>query len=405
MKTMQRAWVRSRWAIQRRLLGIGQHEFRPRSAGARVIASAGRRGGRVEAQDVLVRDLAAFVGRYVVMAPEQLLVVALWIVHTHCIEHFDQTPYLSVTSPERRCGKSRLLEILELLVARPWMQVIPSEAVLYRHIHAKEPTLLLDEVDTIFNPRTADRYEGHRALLNAGHRRGAMVPRCVGSSQNVQEFRVFCAKVLAGIGTLPDTIADRSVPIRLKRRQRSEPVEKFRHKNVAPVAQALRERIEAWVEIQADQLANNEPVMPDELNDRMQEGCEALASVADAAGCGTEARAALVALLTAERLDDQESMRVRLLRDIRSVFEQRKRLPGIATVDLLDALYAIEESPWASYYGRSLEPRDLSSLLSHYGIGPRALRIKQQFREKYGGGEVVKGYKRDDFHDVWGRYL
>jgi hypothetical protein len=197
-------------------------------------AATGRPRGRVAAElnttsqatESVIVDLTSLIRRYVVMSEEQLLVVALWVVHTHSIQHCEQTPYLSITSPERRCGKSRLLEVLELLVARPWNTVIPSEAVLYRNIHHKQPTLLLDEIDTIFNPRSADKYEGHRALLNAGHRRGSTVPRCVGTSLTVQEFRVFCAKVLAGIGTLPDTIADRSVPIRLKRRQKDEQVER-----------------------------------------------------------------------------------------------------------------------------------------------------------------------------------
>ena len=33
---------------------------------------------------------------------------------------------------------------------------------------------------------------------------------------------------------------------------------------------------------------------------------------------------------------------------------------------------------------------------------PRALDV---FRKKYGGKDVVKGYKRDDLHDAWERYL
>lgn len=74
----------------------------------------------------LVNDVRRFVRRYVVMTNEQLLVVTLWVVHTHCVEAFEQTPYLAVTSPEKQCGKSRLLETTELLVAQPWQTVLPS---------------------------------------------------------------------------------------------------------------------------------------------------------------------------------------------------------------------------------------------------------------------------------------
>jgi hypothetical protein len=170
----------------------------------------------------LVSDLTAFIESYVVMTEAQTLVVALWAIHTHCFQAFEQTPYLAVTSPEKQCGKSRLLEVIELLVARPWMAIVPSEAVLYRQVHFSKPTLLLDEVDTIFNPQAAKYYEGHRAILNAGHRQGAMVPRCVGPKQQIENFRTYCPKMLAGIGTLPDTVADRSVPINRSRSSSSE---------------------------------------------------------------------------------------------------------------------------------------------------------------------------------------
>jgi hypothetical protein len=97
---------------------------------------------------------------YVVMSDEQRLIVALWIVHAHMVQHFEQTPYLTVTSPQRQCGKSRLLELLELLIPRPWIAITPTEAVIFRTIDTEMPTLLLDEVDAIFAPKTADRHEG-----------------------------------------------------------------------------------------------------------------------------------------------------------------------------------------------------------------------------------------------------
>jgi hypothetical protein len=352
----------------------------------------------------LVRDLMAFIRSYVVMSPEQLLVVALWTIHTHCIDRFEQTPYLSVTSPEKQCGKSRLLDVLELVVARPWYQIIPSEAVLYRTIHLKTPTLLLDEVDTIFNPRSADRYEGHRALLNGGHRRGAKVGRCIGTSSKLAEFRVFCPKVLAGIGTLPDTIADRAVPIRLKRRQRNESVERFKRRKVEKLAKPLVGRIEQWVEQHADEL-DPDPDMPDEIDDRMQEGCESLVAIADVLGCADQIRSALVELLTAERLDDQESMRLRLLRDTRVVFKERGMPTNVRTTELLKALHAIAESPWSNYYGRSLDERDLADLLRPYEVKPQSIRLKVRQKANVGNKNVVKGYKRDHLHEAWERYL
>lgn len=350
----------------------------------------------IKATSPLVYDLMVFIRRYVVMSRPQLLVVALWIMHTHAIEAFEQTPYLAVTSPEKQCGKTRLLEVLELLVARPWKVVAPSEAVMYRYIHASMPTLLLDEVDTIFNPRTQDRYEPHRTLLNAGHRRGTTVPRMNGVS-SISEFRVFCAKVLAGIGTLPDTVADRSIPIRLQRRKGNEKVKDFRLRYVQKPGGELLDRVKAWVEEHKEALAKARPKMPTDLSDRMQEGCEPLVAMADLLRCGAAARAALVSLLGGERLDDQDSMRLRLLRDIKVVFEQKGNPPGLRSTDLIDHLCDMEEEPWEHYFGHRLEPKDLASLLRHYGIKSISIRVK--------GQPVIKGYKRASFHDAWSRYV
>lgn len=349
---------------------------------------------RLRAQSRLVYDLMTFIRRYVVMTREQLLVTALWIIHTHCIDYVEQTPYLAVTSPEKRCGKSRLLETIELLSARSWSAIMPSEAVVYRKVHRDVPTLLLDETDAIFNPRTADRYEGLRALLNNGHRRGAKVPRCIGVKAEIAEFNTFCPKVLAGIGTLPDTVADRAIPIRLERKTKQEPTAPFKRRQVKPEADALRKRVEKWAKQHGAKLAATEPDMPGELNDRMQEGCEALVVIADLLRCGTEAREALVTLFEGERLDDQESMRIRLLRDINGAFDGTSRM---STSTLLGKLQAIDDAPWHNYYGRGLDPRDLSTLLSHYGIKPTTVRLK--------GGKIAKGYKRDAFYDAWQRYL
>jgi hypothetical protein len=342
-----------------------------------------------------LKRLLDMIERYVVMSDEQRLVVALWIVHAHCVEHFEQTPYLAVTSPEKQCGKSRLLELLELLVPRPWPAVTPTEAVVYRTIELAQPTLLLDEVDTIFNEKTATRYEGLRALLNAGHRRGARVPRCVGPSLDVQNFSVYCAKVLAGIGVLPDTVADRSIPIRLQRKTASERVERFRRRDVQVEAQPVRDAMAAWAAENGEAVALDRPEMPDELSDRMQEGCEPLVAIADRLGYGEEAREALVSLLTIERQDSVETAQLRLLRDLRAVFEKRGNPAALWTTTIIVDLCA-DESEWATWYGSGLSPSGLAKLLKPYGIESTSIRE---------GANVAKGYKLDALREVWRRYL
>lgn len=357
----------------------------------------------IKSKSRLIFDLMVYVRQYMILSRPQLLAIALYVLHTHCVEAASQTPYLSVKSPEKQCGKTRLLEILELLVARAWFAINPSEAVLYRKVHVERPTLLLDEVDTIFNPKsTSDRYEPHRSLINAGNRRGATVPRMAGPSQ-VLEFRVFCPKVLAGIGSLPETVADRSLPILLERKRKEETVERFYRPDAEPEAESLRERIEAWADDdRMNAIGQARPELPEQLTDRMQEGSEPLLAIADALGIGYEARAALVELCTEERLDNRETMRLRLLRDLWTIWEKReeskgKRVAGIPTNTIIGELWSIEDAPWATYYGRGLDPRDLASLLSHYNIGPQDIKTAKD--------KVLKGYRRDDLYDPWERYL
>ncbi len=355
------------------------------------------------APNPLLADTLEFIRRYVVLADNQLLIVGIWAIHTHCFYQFEQTPYLSVTSPEKQCGKSRLLEVLQKLVKNPWMTIGPSEAVVFRKVHAERPTMLLDEVDTIFNNlKNSDQHEGLRQMLNSGHRNGSKVSRCLAGGERLVDFRVYCPKVLAGIGTLPDTVADRSVPVRLARRTRAEYVERFFNRDVDPIAETLRDRIEAWTDKHGEALGLARPELPPELSDRMQEGCEPLLAIADALGVGVEARTALVELLGGERLDSVETTRLRLLRDIKTVFETRGMPSAVFTEYLLDGLHAMEEAQWGGrrYYGRELDERDLAGLLHHYDVKSTTVRIKGKPDAK-----PKKGYRQRDLVAVWERYV
>jgi hypothetical protein len=174
-------------------------------------------------------EIAAFVQRFVILKRSELLVISLWIAHTWAFEASDATPYLAVTSAEMRSGKTRLLEILELLVHNPWKTGRVTPAALARKIESDCPTLLLDEWDATARGNQ-EFTETLRGILNAGHRRNGKVSVCGPKSGGYQptDFRVFCPKVIAGIGKLPETIADRSIQIRLKRKAPGEKVDRFR---------------------------------------------------------------------------------------------------------------------------------------------------------------------------------
>jgi hypothetical protein len=271
-----------------------------------------------------------------------------------------------------------------------------SDAALFRAIETLKPTLLLDEIDAIFGPKARDR-EDLRGMLNAGFERGAMTWRMAGANNStLQGFAVYCPKAFAGIGDLPDTIADRTIRIRLERRTREEEIERFRRRDVQEQSEPVRQSVESLAALHADALSFARPSLPDELDDRAQDVWEPLLAIADLAGDDWPARArvAAVALSTGEERED-ESLGVRLLQDIREVFESNGMM-RYPTADLIAELAKIEESPWGDWFGRTISPQALGKLLKPYRIKTMPVWVE---------GEKHRGYKLEQFKDAWLRVL
>jgi hypothetical protein len=338
-----------------------------------------------------------FIGRFVVY-PDRYAQVAhvLWIGHCHLVRCFETTPRLAFLSPEPSSGKTRALEITELLVPTPVLAVNVSPAYLIRRIGAEEGvTVLFDEVDTVFGPRTKENNEDVRALLNAGYRRGAVVGRCVmqGSIAIPEELPAFAPVALAGLGTLPDTVLSRSIIIRMQRRAPDEHVIPYRRRDHAEEGQQLCSRLASWAAAAAGRIPV--PDMPDEVIDRDADCWEALLAVADAAGghWPDTARSCAVALVALFREEGEERLGVRLLADMRTVLGDDDQA---ATTAILDKLHALDESPWADIRGKPLNDRGLAGRLRPYGIRSHTIRV---------GSATPKGYRRADFVSAWRRYL
>jgi hypothetical protein len=208
-----------------------------------------------------------FLGRFVAYpSPQARIAHTLWIVHTHAMEAWESTPRIAFLSPEPGSGKTRALEISEMLVPRPVEAINVTPAYLFRKVADPNglPTILFDEIDTIFGPKAKDNEE-IRGLLNAGHRRGAVAGRCVvkGKIIETEEIPAYCAVALAGIGDLPDTILSRSVIIKMHRRAPDEPIEPYRRRVHAPEGAALRQRIAAWAAWTVDSLDKARPEPPE----------------------------------------------------------------------------------------------------------------------------------------------
>jgi hypothetical protein len=334
-----------------------------------------------------------FLKRFVSLSTEQARAVALWVVHTHAMAAADCTPYLAINSAEKQSGKTRLLEVLRLLVLAAWFTGRVTAAVLSRKIDAVCPTLLLDESDAAFNGDETYA-EVLRGVLNSGYRRGGCVSVCTGKGAEISysDFSTFCAKAIAGLGKLPDTVADRSIPIRLKRAQRGS-VERFREREEEQETQPWKTQIAAWCEAHIEELRQARPDIPGALSDRQADVCEPLLAIADAVGgeWPQAARTALLELCVGAQADDG-SIGVRLLRDIKEVFGKK---PEMASAGLCEALALIETSPWAEWHrGKRLSPMGLSRLLKPFEVYPAPLSSGQS-----------RGYRITQFDESFRLYL
>jgi Protein of unknown function (DUF3631) len=362
------------------------------------IAEMDRRREQIDGAALLF-EVSEFLGRFIAYPSEHAQIgYTLWIAHAHMMDAWDSTPRLAFLSPEPGSGKTRALEISELLVPNALQNVNMTSAYLFRRIGAEIglPTLLIDEVDALFSGKSQNMEE-IRGLLNAGHRRGAMVGRCVihGKTVTTEESPAFCAVALAGLGWLPDTLMSRSIIIRMRRRAPQEKIEPFRRRDELVRGEALRDRLSKWAAPLIDEIKRARPELPAGVEDRAADCWEPLLAIADAAG-GNKwpdiARRAAVELVTAAR-DANPSLGILLLEHCRTAFGDLDRLPS---EQLLLRLHDLPESPWRNMKGKPLDDRGLAVRLKRYEIKPKVIRF---------GQSTARGYLRADFEDVWPRYL
>jgi hypothetical protein len=343
-------------------------------------------------------EVRAFLGRFIAYPSEHARVAhTLWIAHTHGMSIWDSTPRIAFLSKEPGSGKSRALEVTEMLVPNPVEAVNVSPAYIFRKVGqgGALPTLLYDEIDTVFGPRARENEE-IRGLLNAGYRKHSKAGRCAIKGKEIvtEEISAYCAVAFAGLGHLPETILSRSIVIRMRRRKTAEKLERFRRREILEHGNRLRDCLSDWVsEISSADGLIEWPELPIEISDRDQDIWESLVLLGDHAGQAWGERAREAArYLTSSRDTSAPSKGAKLLADIKTVFNVER----LSTVELIARLINLEESPWASINGQPLEPRKLATELREYDIHPQTLRFDNV---------SLKGYRRSDFEDTWDRYL
>ncbi len=332
--------------------------------------------------------------------------LALWYAHTHLAEHFYVTPRLILDSAEPGSGKTRVLEVAQYLVAAPEMTLSASRAALFRMVAAGPITILFDEVDTIFNNKTGGGNEDLRALLNAGYKRSATIPRYDAKTRSVQRFPVYTPAALAGIaGGMPATITTRAITIHMRRRRPDERVEPFRERLVEQQAAPLRSELAHWARSIVHQAGTAEPTMPDGVADRAAEIWEPLLAIADAAGghWPETARAACGHFVLA-RTPDDESLGIELLADLRTAFTDSGS-DRITTKALLATLLTQRDAPWSALPEGPLTARRLARELDRYGVGPVTFDAKTGKAKGYVTFPTTGKQAQAGLADAWGRYL
>ena len=334
----------------------------------------------------LLTALTSTVQKYVALTDAEALTVALWVVFAHAHGMFDISPILAISSPLRRCGKTTLLGILHELVPRPLMASNLTLAVVYS---VEEPrTLLVDEADTFLlrNPEL-------RGVLNSGHHRtGAFVLRAhvgKGGVRKTERFSTFFPKAIALIGGLPPTLADRSIHIRLKRKLRSEKLQRFSLTQTQELNNLCR-MTARWVADRLNYFSRYNPETPASLHDRASDNWRPLLAIAELAD---ELDLAKEAAVEIEAVSEDGEVAVQLLGDCKRAFEDLNA-EALASKDIIAHVHATGEGPWAE---KPLTEKKFAEILRPLGLKSQLKR----FRKRKPG----RLWFKTSFEDAWIRYL
>jgi putative DNA primase/helicase len=344
---------------------------------------------------VLFADLVGVFSKYLALQKHQPEALALWSIFSYCIDANNIAPKLLVYSPEKRCGKTTLLDVLIGLVWKglPASNITP--AAIFRTIESIGGTIIIDEADTFINETPEIN-----GIINSGHRKSsAFVIRLVGDSHEPKQFSTWAPNIIAMIGKPKDTIVDRSIMIEMRRKKPDERVARFIPHRANPELKTLARKIKRWSIDNFDTLRDSDPETPLSLNDRAADNWRPLFAIADLISkeCSKLSRIAAIGLSEQEEEEAGDSVGTVLLADVREIFFTESDCTGIFTESLLRKLYALENRPWIEWNrGKPISAHQMAKYLRPFKIAPQTIRI---------GIDVKKGYKLCQFIDAFSRYL
>lgn len=343
----------------------------------------------------LLDDITDTILRFIVLDKYQAQLAALWVSACWFVDVIHTSPIALINAPERACGKTLFLTLLGKLAPRPAQASGISPSVLFRMIEAYQPTLFIDEIETVLKDN-----DDLRGLINAGHTRdSAYVWRSVsvGDDFEPKRFKVWGMKAICGINAikLAETVTSRSIIFELRRKKKDEPVQRLRQAE-PDLFSTLSAKLARFADDCSTNVRDAHPILPEALSDREQDNFEPLLAIAGVAGGHWPDTAFKAALKLSGATLTTQSTASELLADIQKVSEE-KELDKISTNDLIDALISDKEKSWATYNrGNPISPRQVSNRLAGYGIKSKTVRTVNG---------IVKGFEVLQFEDVFSRYL
>jgi Protein of unknown function (DUF3631) len=331
----------------------------------------------------ILEESCQFINRFSVLPSRAAgWALGLWAGTNWIYESFTDTARMHITALTYGAGKTRVMELVNLLCPNPQMMAKITGPALYHIIDERHPApLALDEADAIFGQ--GQRAEDLRGILNAGYKYNGTMTRVV--KGEACDFSVFCPVIFAGKGKLPKSLEDRSVTIMMTQRKPGQQMDRFVPKMHEPMGRKTGLMLGAWatkVQGPAGDILWDDP--PEGLADRQVDILTPMYALAQmAGGVWPERFAEIVDVLMLGGVStDEVSPATALLAAIRDVWpEDTERL---ATHQLAELLAGHESGEFA--WPEQVRTRELNSQMRNLGISPVPMRI---------GGTVMRGYDRE----------
>jgi hypothetical protein len=272
----------------------------------------------------LLDEIEAILRRYAYLQHDwHYAAITLWIAGTYFMSAFEYVSRLILVSPQPRCGKSRVLELIESLAYRGFMTSSVSGAYLVRKLNNLDEhrmTLMIDEADTVLSRRHDDNATLDN-VLNSGFKSTGVYSRCeeVKGTYVERDFCTYAAVAIASIRTkhFRKATLDRAVIVEMQRRLKTETVERLRGRQrselVAPYGRALFEWSRGLLPKMTQPDFAELIELPPTVEDRHADILEPLIAIANEAGGFWPERARLVALQVAENQPQSDTAAAKLI--------------------------------------------------------------------------------------------